>query len=270
LIKEKIGIIGLGNMGGALARGLKKSGIISPRHLLLFDIDKNRLDSIAEESGFEKALSNKDLVSKSQGIVLAVKPQDVAKVLEETAESWTANKFIISIAAGISISFLEKRFKKQLPVIRAMPNTPGQIGAGITAISSGSRVDSQYKELARNIFRAFGAVVEVDEKEMDLVTALSGSGPAYFFLLMEGLIEAGKTLGLKELTAESLVKETALGAAKLAKEAPQSLSQLREKVTSPGGTTEAALKVLKKADIKKIIFEAVEAARSRSKQLRQT
>jgi len=265
MLKERIGIVGLGNMGGALLRGLKKADLISGRQVILFDKEPFRLDQLAKELGFPKASGNRELVQKSQGVILAVKPQDISQVLKETAEDWRGDKFIISIAAGITISFIEKKVKQALGVIRAMPNTPARIGAGITAISFNRLADLRPKEAAKSIFRAFGEVIEVEESAMDLVTALSGSGPAYFFLIMEALIEAGQSLGLAKITAEKLIKETALGAAGLAKEIPGSLSELRENVTSPGGTTEAALEVFKKADLKKIIFQAVKAAREKAK-----
>ncbi len=267
MLKETIGIIGTGNMGGALARGLKLREIVSAERVLLFDIEKEKLNPIIREFGFSKASSSRELVENSKFIILAVKPRHIPEVLEETAPSWTSDKLLISIAAGIKISFLEQKLKKTLPVVRAMPNTPGQIGAGITAVSFNRSVIPEQRELVNSIFKAFGEVMEVEEEAMDLVTALSGSGPAYFFLFMEGLIEAGETLGLGKNTVEYLIKETASGAAKLAKEAPQSLSQLREKVTSPGGTTEAALKVFNKAKLKETILKAVEAAMERAKEL---
>lgn len=270
MLKEKIGIIGLGNMGRALALGLKQADLIPSQNIMLFDINENRLDAVAKEIGASRVVNNQELVTKSQGIILAIKPQDVAKVLEETNDSWTTDKFIISIAAGITTSYLEAGIKEKLSVIRAMPNIPGQIGAGITAISSGCFTNSQHMEIARTVFRIFGEVIEVKEEELDLVTALSGSGPAYFFLVMEVLIEAGRDLGLEKPAAEKLVKETALGAAKLAKISSRSLAQLREEVTSPGGTTEAALKVFEKVNIRKIIFQAVEAAKQKSALLNQT
>ncbi len=267
MIKEKIGIIGLGNMGKALARGLKKEKIASFGNILLFDINPPCLDSISRELGFQRALSNQELVAETQVIILAVKPRDVSRVLKETGESWKNDKLIISIAAGVTIPFVEKEIKKELPVIRAMPNIAGQIGAGITAVSAGRLAKPRHMETAKSIFRAFGEVIEVKEAAMDLVTALSGSGPAYFFLIMEALIEAGQGLGLEKPAAEKLVKETALGAAKLAKISSRSPAQLREEVTSPGGTTEAALKVFKEANVRKIIFQAVEAAKNRAEQL---
>ena len=266
MIKEKIGIIGLGDMGKALARGMKKAGL---KNIMLFDIEENRLNSIARESGFQPALSNQELVEKTRVIILAVKPRDVSRVLKKTGENWRTGKLIISIAAGVTISFLEGKIKKKLPVIRAMPNIAGQIGAGITAVSAGRLTGAGHIETAKNIFRVFGEVIEIEEADMDLVTALSGSGPAYFFLIMEALVEAGRSLGLEKTTAEKLVKETALGAAKLAKISSLSPARLREKVTSPGGTTEAALRVFAKANIKGIVFKAIEAARSRAGQLSQ-
>lgn len=269
MLDGKIGIIGLGNMGSALAQGLKEADVFPASDVFIFDIDKNRLNTLSQKLGFTKASSNQALVAKSQGIILAVKPKDVAKVLEETKKNWTDDKYLISIAAGITISFLERKVNQPLPIIRAMPNTPGQIGAGITAFSLGKSGEAQHKEIARKIFRTLGEVVEVDEEAMDLVTALSGSGPAYFFLIMEALVETGQGLGLKKNLVQTLVKETAWGAAKLARSRSESLSQLRKKVTSPGGTTEAALKVFEKFQLKKIIFEAVEAAKNKSKELSQ-
>ena len=270
MIKEKIGIIGLGNMGKALARGLKEKKITSFGNILLFDINPPCLNSISRELGFQQTISNQELVAETQVIILAVKPKDVSRVLKETGESWKTDKLMISIAAGVTIPFLEKETKKELPVIRAMPNIAGQIGAGITAVSAGRLAKTRHMETAKSIFRAFGEVIEVEEAAMDLVTALSGSGPAYFFLIMEALIEAGQGLGLEKPAAEKLIKQTALGAAKLAKISSRSLVQLREEVTSPGGTTEAALKVFKEAHIQDIVFQAVKAAKQKSTLLNQT
>lgn len=268
LRNKKIGIIGAGNMGEALIRGLIASRAISPSQILIFDVDSKKSSAIADRYKSKKASSNEDLTKRSDIIIIAVKPQNIDLVLHEVAVEMNARKLAVSIAAGVRTSRIESHFKKGCPVVRVMPNTPALVGEAISAVTGGRFAKKSHLETAFAIFRSVGEVVHIkDEGLIDLVTAISGSGPAYFFYLIESLIDAAVELGMKEDVALSLVSQTALGSAKLLKQTGHSVVELRRRVTSKGGTTEAALDVLEEHEIKGIIEKAIRAALKRSKEL---
>ena len=264
---KKIGIIGCGNMGEALlcrlADVMEKS-----TSLMVSETDTARRDAIQTKYRIIVEIDNNYLVKYSDVIILAVKPQDLEKVLsQEVCCGVSGKKLLISIAAGVTTKHIEKIVGKDIPVVRAMPNMPAIIGEAITSISAGSAATREHLGIARYIFSVIGDVVEVDEKLVDAVTAISGSGPAYFFYMIEALTEAAKKLRLDSETAGKLVAKTALGSAKLLNALKEAPAQLRRRVTSKGGTTEAALNVFDKKQFKKIIAEAAAAACTRSKEL---
>lgn len=260
-----IGFIGGGRMAEALINGLISSGALKPEQVLFSDIDPERSGHISKKYG-AKAASAAEIVRGSEAVVLAVKPQVVPDVIKGL--SFSKEKLLISIAAGITIGFLEKAFPG-VAVIRSMPNNPALVGAGITALARGEHVSDEQLALASRIFGSVGEVVMVKEKDMDAVTGLSGSGPAYVYLMIEALAEAGKKLGLDPATAEKLALETVSGAARTMKETKKSAKELREMVTSPGGTTLEGLKVLEKMRFAEALVEAVAAAAKKSKKLSQ-
>jgi len=268
LLREKrVAFIGCGNMGSVLISGTLSSGLISKDKVLVTDIRPERLEYIREREGISITEKNREAVEKSDVIVLAVKPQVIGKVLSEIRDVVTGDKVIISIAAGITTGFIEEALGKEVPVVRVMPNTPCLVKTGASGISPGKYAGEEEETIAEEMFRGVGIVVKVPEQMLDAVTALSGSGPAYIFYIIESLIEAGMEMGLSEDDARKLVSQTVLGAARMFVETGESPQVLRAKVTSPGGTTEAALKYLEEEGFQKILIAAVKEAAKRSKEL---
>lgn len=267
MIDKKIGIIGCGNMGSALLAHLSTI-VDKSTALMVTELDASRRDYIQEKYKIIVAIDNNYLVKYSDVIIIAVKPKDFENVLsQEICCGISSEKLLISVAAGITIKHIESFVGKDVPVIRVMSNMAASVGEAISSISAGRAVKDEDLKLAKHIFSTIGEVVEVDEKLFDAVTAISGSGPAYFFYLAEALVEAAKKLGLKEDVAERLVYKTALGSAKMLNLSEEGPGQLRIKVTSKGGTTEAALKVLKAGKFRQMVRLAAEKAARRAKEL---
>lgn len=266
---SNIGFIGSGNMAEALIRGILSAKLYAPRDVLIGDVRPDRLGALHREYGVTPAASNVELASKADVLVLSVKPQSFEQVLGEIRHAVRKNTLIVSIAAGVTTAHIAAVLAGP-EVIRVMPNTPALIGQGAAALYS-SNASPQSMEIAQGIFGAVGKVVVVEDEElMDAVTAVSGSGPAYFFLLMEAMIESAKTLGLSDEVARTLVLQTAKGAALLAEAAAEKgeiPTELRQRVTSPGGTTEAALKIFRRLDFANTVQMALKAANDRSKEL---
>ncbi|MDP3730836.1 MAG: pyrroline-5-carboxylate reductase [Candidatus Omnitrophota bacterium] len=267
MINKKIGIIGCGNMGEAILSRL--SNVLEKSvSIMVSEFDFKRRNYVQSKYKVIVETDNNEVVKFADVIILAVKPKDLGSVLKnEVCCGASKDKLLISIAAGITTKYIESIVGKDVPVIRVMPNMAATIGESISSISAGSAVGSKDMELAKEIFLTVGDVVEVDEKLIDAVTAISGSGPAYFFYMVEALIEAGCAAGLKEDIAKKLVLKTALGSAKLLETLKEDPAALRSRVTSKGGTTEAAIKVFESKKFKKIIKDAVRAAKARSKEL---
>ncbi len=267
MINKKIGIIGCGNMGEALLSRL--TGVVEKStSLMVSELDTARRDYIQTKYKMIVGIDNNAVVKYSDVIILAVKPKDFDSVLkQEVCCGLSGKKLLISIAAGVTTKYIEKAVGKDMPVIRAMPNMAAAIGEAITSLSRGSSASDEDIKIAKEIFSSIGDVIEIDEKFADAVTAISGSGPAYFFYLVEALMEAAESLGLDSKTASRLAAKTALGSAKLLDALKEDPAILRSKVTSKGGTTEAAIAVFEKWKLKNIIIEAVKAAWRRSKEL---
>ncbi|MBW1798712.1 MAG: pyrroline-5-carboxylate reductase [Deltaproteobacteria bacterium] len=265
--KQNAGFIGAGNMGTALVKGLIESGVYSKEQLGASDMDTSALKRMAEQLGVKSYSSNSDLVRQCSTVVLSVKPQNMKDVLEEVKDGIRDDHLIISIAAGIPLRMIHDVLKRDIPLIRVMPNTPALVQKGVSALAAGAFATQKHMAIARAIFDAVGDTVDVEETMMDAVTALSGSGPGYVFRMMECMVDAGAGVGLERETALSLVIQTFLGAAHLAKTSEHSLSHLREMVTSPGGTTEAGLGMFDKMGLEETIRKAVEAACNRSVEL---
>lgn len=265
---KKIVIIGAGNMGSALLGGLIHSGFRT-ENLFMTDPDLQKLHDLKQKYHINIESDNLIAAEKADVILFAVKPQqlpDIAKSLASIAQK--NHPLIISIAAGVSIQQLNQWLGQTIAIVRCMPNTPALINAGISALFANAVVTKKQCDIAETILSAVGEVIWLtDEKLLNAVTALSGSGPAYFFLVMEALQKAGEALGLSAETAHLLTVQTALGAAKLALEQNISFEALRHRVTSPGGTTESALRVLKDGKLVDLFYQAVVAACQRADEL---
>jgi pyrroline-5-carboxylate reductase len=263
-----VGFIGAGNMARSLAAGLLRNGW-GPDQVLLSDPDPQQRRTIETVLGARAYCDNNEVAARAQILVLAVKPQVLADVARALAPAVQARKpLVISIAAGVRLEDIERWLGGGLPLVRAMPNTAALICSGATGLYANERTDETMREQAEKILRAVGVTVWLeDEYLIDAVTALSGSGPAYFFLVMEALEQAGIEAGLDPKQARLLTLETALGAAKMALEGHEEPAQLRQRVTSPGGTTEQAIKVLEEGGIRRLFREAVRAAVYRAREI---
>ena len=268
-MKEKtIAFIGAGNMAGALIRGLLQDGHPAER-IIAVDPDRQKLDSFASESGINCTTDNSSAVHNADVVVLAVKPQVMAGVAEQLAPEVREHRpLVISVAAGIRIQHLSHWLGAESAIVRTMPNTPAMLQAGATGLFASDSVTEEQRSLAESIMRAVGITVWVEHEGLiDAVTALSGSGPAYFFLVMEQMIRSAQSLGLGEEEATLLTLQTALGAARMALESDDSPATLRARVTSPGGTTEEAIRVFEQEGLERIVKQAMTAARDRSIEL---
>ncbi|HKU41173.1 MAG TPA: pyrroline-5-carboxylate reductase [Polyangiales bacterium] len=262
---RRIAFIGAGNMASALISGLLARGSARADSLIASDVREDALAALARQHGIATARDNAG-ASAAEIVVLSVKPQVLPQVLVELAPRLASDTLVVSIAAGVPLAVIEG----QLPgkrVIRAMPNTPALVGAGATAIATGRHATAEDSKRARAIFESVGVVVEVPEAQLDAVTALSGSGPAYVFYLAEALIEAGRAAGLPDDVASALALQTVYGAAKLLHESGEQPADLRRKVTSPGGTTEAGVRSLDASQVKGAVRACVIAARDRGAEL---
>ena len=265
--RGRLGFIGAGNMGQALIRGLIESGRYLKEDLSAADRDPSVLEAVSGAFGVTAHPSGADLADACRIVVLSVKPQDMRRALLGIRDHLRDDHLLISIAAGIPLRVIRETVRKDIPMIRVMPNTPALIREGISALAGDARVTDDHMAAAGTIFGAVGETVVVTEEMMDAVTAVSGSGPGYIFRIMECMAAAGVRVGLPEETAYRLVVQSFLGAAYLAKTSDDSLEELRRKVTSPGGTTAAGLAVFDEKGLEDIIRGAVRAAWTRSRDL---
>jgi len=265
---QKIVFIGAGNMANALIAGLLADGL-NAKNIWASDPSDKNLTALEQAYKINTLSDNKAAVSNADIVVLSVKPQILKKVCEEIKPAvCDKNPMVISIAAGIEIKHLAAWLGETTALVRAMPNTPALIKTGATGLFANEFVNEDQKSIAEEVMRAVGVALWVDtENQMDYVTALSGSGPAYFFRIMEVMEKAACDLGLPEKTAHLLTLQTALGAAKLAMESNDSLGTLREKVTSPGGTTEKGLAAMNDSGIESLVNKTLNAASSRAAEL---
>ena len=263
LKNKSIAVIGAGNMGGALIRGLVKT--VDAAQVTAVDIDDGLLAALADEVGVKTTTDALEAVKTADVVVIAIKPQHLSHV-SGLREAMTSDHLVVSIAAGVSTQTLESVFG-DVPVVRTMPNILAQVGASIAALCSGRFASDDDIAIASAILGAVGETVVVEEKQMDAVTGLSGSGPAYVFALIDALADGGVKCGLPRATAEKLATHTVFGAAKMVTETGEHPMRLKDKVTSPGGTTIAGLKALEDGGFKAALMNAVEAATNRSVEL---
>ena len=260
--------IGGGNMARSLIGGLIADGWPADR-IRVSDVDTEALARLAQGFGVATGTDNTEAAAAADILVLAVKPQVMHAVASDLAAAGTTRpRLVISIAAGIRSSDLDRWLGGDNAIVRCMPNTPALVQSGATALFANARVDSEQRNQAESILRAVGLTLWLDdEQQMDAVTALSGSGPAYFLLVMEALQAAGERLGLPADTARLLTLQTAFGAAKMALESAEDAGTLRRQVTSPGGTTERAIQVMEEGQLRELLERALSAARDRSREL---
>lgn len=266
MLQGIVGFLGYGNMGSAILEGLIEAGALTGKHAAVFDPDPDRRLA-AESLGATVAANGQALAGMSDVLVLAVKPQVMNEALQEARKGVKSGTLVISIAAGISISFIRERLGDGVRIIRVMPNTPAMVNAGAAGIALGPNCTEDDAAVARTIFESIGIAEIVQEKDLDVVTALSGSGPAYFFYMVECLVNAAVNEGLSEEHATRLAAQTLMGAGKLLMQSGEAASVLRERVTSKGGTTEAALRTFREERFSEIVGKAVRAAAARSREL---
>ncbi len=265
---QTLGFIGAGNMAGSLIAGLSADGY-PPENIWASDLDPKKLDSLGSRFGINTTANNHTVVENSQILVLAVKPQSLREVAMELAPAVQRHKpLVISLAAGVTEADIDRWLGGGNDIVRCMPNTPALVKTGATALHGNDNISAEQRSRAEAVLRSVGLTVWVErEALLDAVTALSGSGPAYFFLFMEAMEEAGVKLGLEPRTARLLTQQTALGSARLAIESEESPADLRRKVTSPGGTTERAIAAFENARLRDLVLEAMKAAENRALEL---
>jgi pyrroline-5-carboxylate reductase len=266
-IGHNVGFVGGGQMAEALIQGLIARGLVSPGQLVASDPSQERRHHLRETFGIEVTTENLDVISASQLILLAVKPQIMPAALASIAPAVTGEHLVISIAAGVTLDTLETGLPTGTRVVRVMPNTPALVQAGASALSPGRAVLAGDVDLVQRIFRAVGVAVVVPEAMLDAVTGLSGSGPAYVFSFLAGLIDAGVREGLPRPIARELVLQTLLGSVLLCRETGRHPGELIDMVTSPGGTTMAGLHALERGAFRGLLMDAVRAATQRSREL---
>ena len=267
MLKEKIGFIGGGKMGEALINGILRAGLSSSDKIMVSDVDKKRLQILEKEAGIKTTQDNKKITSDSDIIILAVKPNMMGSVLDELNSEITSKHLIISIAAGIPLSFIESSLNKGCRAIRVMPNTPCLVGETAAGYVLGKKATRNDGKLVGQLLDAVGKSLLLEEKYLDAVTGLSGSGPAFIYVVIEALADGGIKMGLPRDVAITLAAQTAFGAAKMVLESGTHIGQLRDSVASPGGTTIEGLHALEKGGLTNVLIDAVEAATKKSKSL---
>jgi pyrroline-5-carboxylate reductase len=260
-----LAILGAGVMGETVLSGLLRAGWHADQ-IVATDRRLERQHELTAKYGI-KMLENTEAVAEAETVILVVKPQDMNDLLNEISQSIKPGALVVSLAAGVDTAFIESRLPEGVAVVRVMPNTPAQVDEGMAAISPGSHSTQDHLDRVTEILSATGRVITVPERYQDAVTAISGTGPAYLFFVVEAMIEAGVHLGLPRDTATELVVQTMLGSAKLLRETGEHPTVLRERVTSPGGTTAAAVRELEDHKVRAAFLRAMEAARDRSRDL---
>jgi pyrroline-5-carboxylate reductase len=264
-MNETVAVLGAGKMGEALLSGMLRAG--RPAGELLFtERHEDRAQELTEKFGVE-AVSSVQAAERADTLLVAVKPQEIVALLDDLAPAVTPRNLVISIAAGIPTTVFEKRLADGTPVVRVMSNTPVFVDEAMSAISAGAHAGEEHLVRTEELLRPVGKVIRIPEEQLDAVTALSGSGPAYFFFLVEAMIDAGILLGLPRAIAAELIVQTAIGSAIMLRDSGEHPVQLREAVTSPGGTTIAAIRELENHGVRAAMLSALEAARDRSREL---
>jgi pyrroline-5-carboxylate reductase len=262
---SRLAVLGAGKLGEALLSGMLRAGR-SADDVLVTTRRSERAKELTERYGV-RVVGNAQAADEADTLLLTVKPQDIDALVDELAPAVTADTLVVSFAAGIPTAYYERRLAEQTPVIRVMSNTPVLVDQAMSAISAGSHVQESQLELVEELLNPVGRVLRVPESQQDAVTALSGSGPAYFYFLVEAMTDAGILLGLPRAVAADLLVQTALGAAQMLRDTGEHPVRLREAVTSPGGTTISAIRELENHGVRAALIAAIEAARDRSREL---
>ncbi|HBQ10172.1 MAG: pyrroline-5-carboxylate reductase [Sandaracinaceae bacterium] len=266
-IGRKIAFLGAGNMAGALIDGLLRAGACAPSEVMAMDVRAPRLEELASRHGIPTSRDLGEATAWADVVVLATKPQVFDRVLPAVGAAVREDALVVSIAAGVSIAAIEARMPAGTRVVRTMPNTPALVDAGATAIAAGTHAAEEDVALVKRVFDSVGVTVVLDEYLLDAVTGLSGSGPAYIFLIIEALADAGVKVGLHRDSAQLLAAQTVLGSAKLLLETGEHPGRLKDMVTSPGGTAIAGLHTLEAGGLRTTLINAVESAAKRSHEL---
>jgi pyrroline-5-carboxylate reductase len=261
-----IAILGAGQMGEALASGLLRAGVVAPAEILAAARRPERAEQLRETYGIE-VLSAAKAADRAQTLVIAVKPQDMGALLDEISPVVSADKLVISVAAGITTEFIGRRLAGGVPVVRVMSNTPVLVDEAMSVISPGPHTTEVHLRRAEELLRPVGKVLRIPESQQDAATALSGSGPAYVYFLVEAMVDAGILLGMPRSSALEMVKQAVYGAATMLRDSGEHPVLLREAVTSPGGTTINAIRELERHGVRAAILAAIEAARDRGREL---
>jgi len=267
LKNKQVGFVGTGNMGEALIHGLLHGHVCRPEQIICSDVRPERLKAIRETHGVRGTSHNTEVVKQSDIVILAVKPQIMKEVLEEIGKYLDFSKLIISIAAGVPLEAIENLLKKELKLIRVMPNICVSVREGVSAIAGGKHTSKEDLLMAKAIFDSVGKSLFIEEYLLDAVTGLSGSGPAYIFLIIDALADAGVKVGLSRTDSLVLASQTVLGAARMLMETGEHPGKLKDMVTSPGGTAIAGLHTLEAGGLRTTLINAVEVATERSKAL---
>jgi pyrroline-5-carboxylate reductase len=265
--ERKLAVLGAGKAGEALIAGVLSSGWRGPDEIVATARHEERLAYVAEAYGVTTTLSNVEAVADAAIVVVGVKPQDVEELFGEIGGVLTPEQTVVSLVAAIPTAYMEQHLSERVPVVRAMPNAPMTVHEGMAGICAGTFAEEEHLARAEEALGSVGRTVRVEEPYMDAITAVSGSGPAYFALLAESMIEAGILLGLSREVSTDLVVQTMLGTAKLLRDGKMHPVELREAVTSPGGTTISAIRELEQAGVRAAFLNAIQAAMKRSKEL---
>ncbi|GAA0415465.1 MAG: pyrroline-5-carboxylate reductase [Bacillota bacterium] len=262
---KKIAFIGAGSMAEAIISGMVRAEIVDNNHISVTNrSNQERISRLEKRYQINSVMDKEKITTDTDIIILATKPYDIEQAIDSIKDYITANQLIISVTAGISTTAIKQFIGINVPVIRAMPNTSASIGESATAISAGKGVSKDHVQEAVTLFNTIGTTVVVDEEDMHMVTAISGSGPAYIYYLVEAMEKAAVDSGLHKDTAKALIAQTILGAGEMLSQSEDTADVLRKKITSPAGTTQAGLESLKKNGFQQIIIECVQAARDRS------
>ncbi len=267
LAKKHVTVLGAGKMGTILLQALLQQGLLSPERTRATVQHAERARSLSQQLGIPVSTDNPDAVRKAEVILIAVKPAQMRPVLAEIAPVMSSKQLVISIAASVPTAYMEKTLPPGTPVVRAMPNTPCTVGSGMTGLCKGAHADQQHVELARALFDAVGKTVVLDEKHMDAVTALSASGPAYIYIILESLAEAGVKVGLPRDTATLMAAQTTLGAARVVLDTGDHPALLKDAVTTPAGCTIDGILELEEGKLRVTLIKAVVKAAIRAKEL---
>ena len=262
-----LAIIGTGRIGEALLSGLLASSWVRPDQVICTDVSPERCEEVATTHGVRGTTDNRSAIQAADVVLIALKPQVLVQVIGAVGDAFDPAQTVISVAAGITTSTIQDTIEGEVPVVRVMTNTPVQVDEAMSVLSGGTHAKERDLDVAEEILRHVGQVIRMDEVHLDAVTALSGSGPAYFFLLAEAMIDAGILLGLPRDVSTELIIQTMVGSAKMLRDTGKHPVELREMVTSPGGTTIAAIRELESARVRAAFLDAIEAAKLRGEEL---